>query len=83
MDDEIEEDQVAPVDESEVHEVDGEEDGQDDDVGGAIVEAGGAIRFDGQDEVGGAIDQVEPLSFLGEAACCLPGGPGERNSWSE
>ena len=82
MDEEIEEDQVAPVDESEVHDVDGEEDGQDD-VGGVMVEAGGAIRFDGQDEVGGAIDQVEPLSFLGEAACCLPGGPGERNSWSE
>ena len=83
MDEEIEEDQVAPVDGREVHDVDGEEEGQEDDVGGAIVEAGGAIRFEGQDEVGGAIDQVAPLSFRGEATCCLPGGPGERNSWSE
>ena len=82
MDDDIEEDQVAPVDDSGAHEVDGEEEGQDD-VGGAIVEVGGAIRFEGHDEVGGVMDQVDPLSFLGEAICCRPGGPGDRNSWSE
>ena len=60
MVEDIEEDQVAHVDESEAHEVEGEE--------------------EGHDEVGGAIDQVDPLSFLGEATCCRPGGPGGRNS---
>ena len=82
MDEDIEEDQVAPVEEREAHEVDGEEEGHED-VGGAMVEAGGAIRLEGQDEVGGAMDQVDPLSFPGEDTCWRPGGPGDKSSWSE
>ena len=63
MDEEREEDQVAHVDESETHEVEGE--------------------VEGHDEVGGAIDQLDPLSLFGEVTCCRPGGPGDKNSCSE
>ena len=81
----MDEDQVAPVDEREVHDLVGDEEGHDD-VGVAMfVEVDVAIRFEGQDEVGGAIVQVDPVSLLGEAAG-LPGGPGSvaggKNSWS-
>ena len=81
----MDEDQVAPVDEREVHDLVGDEEGHDD-VGVAMfVEVDVAIIFEGQDEVGGAIVHVDPVSLLGEAAG-LPGGPGSvaggKNSWS-
>jgi len=81
----MDEGQVAPVDEREVHDLVGDEEGHDD-VGVAMfVEVDVAIIFEGQDEVGGAIVQVDPVSLLGEAAG-LPGGPGSvaggKNSWS-
>ena len=63
----MDEDQVAHVDEREVHDLVGDEEGHDD-VGVAMfVEVDGAIRFEGQ--------EVDPVSLLGEAAG-LTGGPG-------